>query len=73
MHSHDAAFAWLGGEVGELGEARVLVGQADEAKTDMALSVVQIFRRRGTDRHAEALTLLATDVHAIADLPAGRP
>jgi hypothetical protein len=41
VHRHDAALARLCGKVGQLWEARILVRQANEAKTDVLLRSIK--------------------------------
>lgn len=58
MHRHDAALARLSGEIRKLGESRALILQADEAKADMPLCLVQGICGWATDGHTETLTYI---------------
>jgi hypothetical protein len=66
VHCHDSAFAWLGGEIGSLWEARVLVLQTDETQTNVTLCIRLLDRGRA-DRHAEALRMLDSHGEAFGE------
>jgi hypothetical protein len=56
VNGHDAAFTRLGREVWKLGETCVLIGQTNEAKSNVFLRSVERVSSGTADSHAETLT-----------------